>query len=99
MNWLNIFSTLQLIAGFWLGWAYVPQIRKIIRTKNATSFHFPTYLNLFIGIFFGMEPFAMYTYFVQGAAGAFLITNTLSSILVGAMATLIYIYQKREKSL
>lgn len=99
MNWLTIFSTIQLIAGFWLAAAYVPQIVKILRTKNVGSFKLFTYVNLAIGIGLGMEPYAIYLFVVQHAGGAFLITNTLSTILVTTMATLIYIYQKREKSL
>jgi MtN3 and saliva related transmembrane protein len=99
MNWLTIFSTLQLFAGFYLAYAYIPQIIKILKTKNVGSFKLFTYVNLAIGIGLGMEPYAAYMYFVEGTAGAFFITNTLSTILVGTMATLIYIYQKREKSL
>lgn len=96
INWLVVFSTLQLAAGFYLAYAYIPQIIKLVRTKNAVSFHFPTYLNLFIGIFGGMEPYAIYLV-ANGSGAAFLVTNTLSSILVGTMATLIFIYQKRDK--
>jgi len=86
------FNLLQLTGGVLLSGAYVPQITQIIRTKSVEDLNFKTFLFVFIGILF-MEVYAVNLY-ANGSGLMFLITNTMSLILSGMMAGLIFKYKE-----
>lgn len=93
---LAFFNTLQLIGGFLLAIGYAPQIYKIAKTKSVSDFSLIYLSMLFIGIAM-MEAYAIYMFFVQGTAGAFFITNTLSTILSGTEFALVLYHGKLSK--
>ena len=86
-----IFDLLQLIGGGILSLGYWPQIVQIIKTKSVEDLNFKTFLLVFIGIFF-MEIYAINLY-ANGSGFMFLVTNTMSLILSGMMAGLIFKYK------
>jgi MtN3 and saliva related transmembrane protein len=91
MDLVAFFNTLQLIGGLILAVGYVPQIIKMVKTKSVRDFS-KIYLG---GIFSGivlMEAYAVYMFFWQHTAGAFLATNTVSFILSGTEFLLVMIY-------
>jgi len=76
----SFFNILQLIGGIILSVGYIPQIIKILKTKSVDDFSLLYLSCLAVGIWF-MEAYAMYMWFVQHTAGAFMITNTFATIL------------------
>lgn len=93
MSLLAFFNTLQFVGGLILSVGYIPQIVKIIRTKSVNDFSKLYLGGVFIGICF-MEAYAIYMYFVMGQAGAFFVTNTISTILSGTEYALVMYYSK-----
>ncbi|MCM3155570.1 PQ-loop domain-containing transporter [Priestia megaterium] len=97
MTALSFFNMLQLIGGLILAVGYIPQIVKIIKTGSVRDFSKIYIGGIFTGIVF-MEAYAIYMYFVQGAAGAFFATNTVSFILSGTEFFLVlYFWNKTPK--
>ncbi|UTV34907.1 PQ-loop domain-containing transporter [Bacillus altitudinis] len=92
---LQFFNMLQLIGGLILAVGYIPQIIKIIKTKSVRDFSRIYIGGIFIGIVF-MEAYAVYMFFVQGTAGAFFATNTVSFILSGTEFFLVNLYWNRQ---
>ncbi|MCY8256420.1 MULTISPECIES: PQ-loop repeat-containing protein [Bacillus subtilis group] len=94
---LQFFNMLQLIGGLILAVGYLPQIIKIIKTKSVRDFSLIYLGGIFTGIVF-MEAYAVYMFFVQGTAGAFFATNTVSFILSGTEFLLVLIFWNRGKN-
>jgi MtN3 and saliva related transmembrane protein len=90
----HFFDLLQLFGGILLTIGYIPQIIKILRTHNVESFDLSAFSMIAIGISC-MQAYATYQWFVLSAAGAFLITNTLSFLISLAIVILILIYRKK----
>ena len=88
-----IFDTLQLLGGILLTFGYLPQIRKILRTKNVESFDLTGFSIIAFGIGC-MEAYACYQWFVKKSAGAFMITNTISFLIALLLVGLILYYRK-----
>ncbi|MDQ0194198.1 PQ-loop domain-containing transporter [Paenibacillus wynnii] len=89
-----VFELLQLIGGFILASGWVPQILKIVKTKSVTDLSAKSFWLVFIGIAF-MEIYAV-NLVVQGVGIAFLITNTLSLLLIGLILTFIYLFKNKN---
>lgn len=98
MDALAFFNLLQLIGGFILAVGYLPQIIKIGKTKSVRDFSRIYLGGIFTGIVF-MEAYALYMFFVQGTAGAFLATNTISFILSGIEFTMVMLYWNRPNKI
>ncbi|MGE6629636.1 PQ-loop domain-containing transporter [Bacillus sp. NPDC077027] len=96
MTALSFFNLLQLIGGFILAVGYIPQIIKIIKTKSVKDFSMLYLGGIFTGIVF-MEIYAVYMFFVVGTAGAFFLTNTVSTILSGIEFGLVLYYVSKSK--
>ncbi|MGD2330649.1 PQ-loop domain-containing transporter [Bacillus subtilis] len=94
---LQFFNMLQLVGGLILAVGYLPQIIKIIKTKSVRDFSLIYLGGIFTGIVF-MEAYAVYMFFVQGTAGAFFATNTVSFILSGTEFLLVLIFWNRGKN-
>lgn len=71
------FNTIQLIWGIILTLWYIPQIKKMIVSKDVSSFSISSLSLVAFGIFL-MELYAIYLFWTTGNGLAFLITNTLS---------------------
>jgi len=95
MHMNQFFDSLQLFGGILLTFGYVPQIRKILRTKNVESFDLTGFSIIAIGIGC-MEAYACYQWFVQKAAGAFMITNTIAFLIALILVGLILYYRKSQ---
>lgn len=87
----DFFNVLQLVGGVILSVGYIPQIMKIVKTKSVKDFSLFYLGSLFTGIVL-MEAYAIYMYFVMNTAGAFFITNTLSTILSGTELALVLFF-------
>lgn len=92
----HFFDTLQLFGGILLTLGYVPQIRKILRTRNVESFDLTGFSIIAFGIGC-MEAYACYQWFFKKAAGAFMITNTISFLIALALVGLILYYRKHKE--
>lgn len=90
-----IFDFLQLLGGIIMSFGQIPQIVQIIKTKSAKDLNLKTYSMMFIGISL-METYAI-NLVINGAGGAFLITNTFSLIASAIMIILIIKYGKKMK--
>lgn len=97
MDALSFFNMLQLIGGLILAVGYLPQIIKIIKTKSVRDFSLIYLGGIFTGIVF-MEAYAVYMFFVQGTAGAFFATNTVSFVLSGTEFLLVILFWNRGKN-
>ena len=91
---MTFFDFLQLIGGLILALGYIPQIRQLLRTKSCGDLNLKTYLYLTVGIGL-MEIYAVDLH-KSGCGYMFLITNTLSLVLVSLISTLIIKYRLRE---
>jgi len=87
------FDFIQLFGGILLTVGYIPQIRKILRTRDVESFDMTAFLIIALGIGC-MEAYACYQWFVKGVAGAFMITNTISFVISLIMVGLILLYRR-----
>ncbi|MGR9546592.1 PQ-loop domain-containing transporter [Priestia megaterium] len=95
---LSFFNALQLIGGLILAVGYLPQIIKIGKTKSVRDFSRIYLGGVFTGIVF-MEAYAIYMFFWQNTAGAFLATNTVSFILSGIEFFLVLAYWNRPSKI
>ncbi len=87
------FDFIQLFGGILLTIGYIPQIRKILRTRNVESFDMTAFSIIALGIGC-MEAYATYQWFVLGVAGAFMITNSISFVIALIMVGLILLYRR-----
>jgi len=90
-----MYDILQLTGGLILGLGYIPQIMQLIRTKSTADLNLKTYLLLLIGISL-METYAVHLV-LQGSGHMFLVTNTLSLLLILVICiTIIFIRVKQK---
>ncbi|MDT0150036.1 PQ-loop repeat-containing protein [Priestia aryabhattai] len=94
----TFFNTLQLIGGLILAVGYLPQIIKIGKTKSVRDFSRIYLGGIFTGIVF-MEAYAVYMFFWQHTAGAFLATNTISFVLSGIEFAMVMAYWNRPEKI
>lgn len=87
------FDILELIGGFIISFAYIPQLRQIIRTKSVSDLNLKTFVFIFIGVVC-MELYAINLYFAHNSGGMFLVANTMSLSASGSMCALILKYRK-----
>lgn len=92
---MNIFDLLQLLGGLILAVGYIPQIYQIVKTRSCKDLNLTTYISLFVGIGL-MEAYAV-NLVVNGSGTMFLVTNTISLVLVCIITILIVIYNRKEK--
>lgn len=89
-----IFALFQLIGGVILSFGWIPQIIQIIRSKSVEDLNVKTFWSLFAGISL-MEIYAV-KLAVDGVGYAFLITNTLSLLLIVIILGLILKYRHHQ---
>ncbi len=93
MNLDFLFNLLELLGGFVISFAYVPQLRQIVRTKSVSDLNLKTFALIFIGVVC-MELYAINLYFAHNSGGMFLVANTMSLSASGSMCVLILKYRK-----
>lgn len=87
------FAILQFIGGVILSIGWLPQISRIVRTKSVRDLSLRSYLIMLLGIAL-MEAYAVHL--VAGGAGvAFLVTNSMSLLVVLTVIVLIVRYSRR----
>lgn len=87
-----VFSILQLIGGVILAIGWIPQILQIIKTKSVRDLSLKSYLFMLSGIAL-MEIYAI-DLVSNGAGIAFLMTNSLSLLVVLFVIILVLRYRK-----
>ncbi|WP_068781637.1 PQ-loop domain-containing transporter [Paenibacillus sp. GM2] len=87
-----VFSILQLIGGVILAIGWIPQILQIIKTKSVRDLSLKSYLFMLSGIAL-MEIYAI-DLVSNGAGIAFLMTNSLSLLVVLFVIMLVLRYRK-----
>ncbi|MFM9329856.1 SemiSWEET family sugar transporter [Paenibacillus mesotrionivorans] len=87
-----LFVLFQLIGGVILSFGWIPQIIQMLRTKSAEDLNRNTFLLLFTGIGF-MEVYGVHLA-MEGVGYAFLITNSMSLVLVVIILALIMKYRR-----
>lgn len=91
---MNYHCYLQLIGGFITCFGAICQVIKTIKTKSVKDISIINYLSLLIGIGM-MEDYAYYLV-SNGSGLMFLITNSMSLILMAIMVGLILKYKNKE---
>lgn len=91
LNWL--FNFLQLTGGIILTIGYLPQLSKILKTKNVESFSLWSLSLVAFGIFL-MELYAIHLVYTTSEGLSFLITNTLSFLCAISIVILVLKYKK-----
>ncbi len=86
-----IFALFQLVGGIILSFGWIPQILQMIKTKSAKDLNQNTFWLLFTGIGL-MEVYAV-SLAMDGVGYAFLITNSLSLVLIVIILALIMKYR------
>lgn len=91
----NFFGLFQLVGGVILSIGYIPQIVQIARTKTTKGLNAKSFGMVFTGI-------ALYEVYAialaaEGSGQMYLMTNTVSLLLVGTLYGLIKIFEKKEK--
>lgn len=89
-----LFSIMQLIGGIILSIGWIPQIIQILRTKSVKDLNLKSYMIMLSGISL-MEIYAI-DLVRTGSGMAFLITNSLSLIVVLLVILLILGYRHRD---
>lgn len=89
---MKIFDVLQLIGGIILAVGYIPQIIQLIRTKSCKDLNAKTYAAMVAGISL-MEVYAL-NLAINGTGHMFLITNSISLVLVVFISILIFVIRK-----
>ena len=93
---MNVFfSLLQLAGGIILSIGYIPQIRKVLKTKSMKDFDIKFLASLVIGVGL-MEVYAVYNV-IQGVAVMFFVTNTIALLLAVIMLVLYSIYGRNKE--
>ncbi len=88
----NLFGLFQLIGGVILSIGYIPQIVQIVRTKTSKGLNFKSFGMVLTGILL-YEIYAI-ALAVEGSGQMYLITNTVSLLLVGTVCILIKIFEE-----
>lgn len=86
------FAVLQLIGGVILSFGWIPQIVQIVKTKSVKDLNKKTFWLLLAGISL-MEVYAV-SLAVEGVGYAFLITNSMSLVLILIIIGLMFKYKK-----
>ncbi len=86
------FAVLQLIGGVILSFGWIPQIVQIVKTKSVKDLNKKTFWLLLAGISL-MEVYAV-SLAVDGVGYAFLITNSMSLVLILIIIGLMFKYKK-----
>lgn len=81
-----LYDLLQLIGGVILSVGWVPQIAGMVKAKSAAGLNIKTIVSLLLGISL-MEVYAIHLV-VRGAGMAFLVTNSLSLVLLSVILVL-----------
>lgn len=89
-----IFDLFQLIGGAILAFGWIPQILQIIRTKSVKDLNKRTFWSLFVGISL-MEIYGI-KLAADGVGYAFLITNSLSLLLIVIILGFIVKYRQKQ---
>jgi len=88
-----IFSILQLMGGVILAIGWIPQIVQIMKTKSVKDLSLKSYLFMLLGIGF-MEIYAI-DLVINGSGIAFLMTNSLSLLVLLFVIILVLRYRDR----
>lgn len=88
-----LFAILQLIGGVILSIGWVPQIILMCRERSAKGLHLNTVLSMFTGVLL-MEIYA-WDLISSGTGYAFLITNTMSLLLLTIVLFLALWYRRK----
>lgn len=88
-----IYSVMQLVGGIILSIGFMPQIARILKTRSVKDLSLKSYLLMLLGISL-MEVYAV-SLVVEGTGLAFLITNTLSCVMVSIVILLIIRFRSR----
>lgn len=91
---MNYHALLQLIGGFITCFGAICQVIKTIKTKSVKDISAINYLSLLIGIGM-MEDYAWFLV-SNGSGLMFLVTNTMSLILMAIMCVLILKYKNKK---
>lgn len=91
---MTFFDYLQLLGGFILALGYIPQIIQIIKTRSCKDLNLRTYLTMLFGIGL-MEVYAI-NLVIEGSGLMFLITNSISLLLVIFICLLISAMRKNK---
>jgi MtN3 and saliva related transmembrane protein len=86
-----IVALFQLVGGIILSFGWIPQIRQMVKTKSAKDLNQKTFWLLLTGIGL-MEVYAV-SLAMEGVGYAFLITNSLSLVLIVMILALIIKYR------
>lgn len=89
-----IFSLMQFIGGLILSIGWLPQIYRIIQTKSVQDLSLRACVLMLLGIAL-MEAYAIHLV-AEGTGLAFLVTNTMSIIVVGTVVLLILRYRRKR---
>nr|WP_283571169.1 PQ-loop domain-containing transporter [Paenibacillus brevis] len=84
---------MQLMGGIILSVGFIPQIVQIFKTRSVKDLSLKSYLLMLFGISL-MEVYAV-SLVVEGAGLAFLMTNTLSFMMVSMVILLILRFRSR----
>lgn len=88
-----IYSVMQLMGGIILSLGFIPQIIQIFKTRSVKDLSLKSYLLMLSGISL-MEVYAV-SLVVEGTGLAFLMTNTLSFMMVSIVILLILRFRSR----
>lgn len=88
-----LFAILQLIGGVILSIGWIPQIVLMCRERSAKGLHLNTAVSMFTGVLL-MEIYAL-DLITSGTGYAFLITNTMSLLLLSVVLFLALWYRKK----
>ena len=91
---MTLFDFLQLMGGVLLALGYVPQIIQIKTTHSCKDLNLKTYATIFVGICL-MEVYAI-NLWMNGSGYMFLITNTVSLVIVYYICMLILMEQEKK---
>ncbi|GAA0398392.1 PQ-loop domain-containing transporter [Paenibacillus motobuensis] len=86
-----IFSILQLIGGVILAIGWIPQILQIMKTKSVRDLSLKSYLFMLLGI--GLMEIYAIDLVANGSGIAFLMTNSLSLLVVLFVIMLVLRYR------
>lgn len=91
---MTFFDFLQLVGGIILAVGYIPQISQLIRTKSCGDLNLKTYLYLTLGI--GLMELYAINLCKSGNGYMFLLTNSISLVLVSLISVMVIKYRLKE---
>ena len=89
----RIIDVMQILGGAIIGFGYIPQIIKILKTKSVEDLSLSMWGQVFLGLGL-MEVYAVKLAVVDGVF-LFMITNSIGFILSGVLVFLIKYYEKK----